>query len=294
MKCKQSMNLATCLITSLLFFSCTAPIDIQTDHDEPVPVIYGFLTDEFKYQYVQVTKSAPFFHETDNQFFSEAKVWVTSLTGEEYPFVHDTNGIYISQSRFSAVQGETYRLSVELDFRSDGIKELYEAETTTLLPTSADSISITSIDIMGIRYYSLNVSMREPSETVNHYLFKFFINDSISNERISDYIIFDDELINGRYLAGLNIKYFNAESDIEEIQNDRDDYFVKPGDKIRLQILNIEKGYFTFIKDCSTEKYGANPFFGGPPTNIYTNLSNGAVGYFSSYCIQELETVVPE
>ena len=292
MKCKQFMNLATILLAPVLLFSCTAPIDIQTDHGEPVPVIYGFLTDEFKYQYVQVTKSAPFFHETENHFFSDAKVWVTSSTGEEYPFVHDTNGIYFSQSRFSAVQGETYRLSVELDFRNDGIKELYEAETTMLPPTPADSISVTSLNIMGIRHYSLNVSMREPVETANHYLFKFFINDSISNEIISDYIIFDDELINGRYLAGLSIKYFNAESDFEE--NDRDDYLVKPGDKISLQILNIEKGYFTFIKDCSTEKYGSNPFFGGPPTNIYTNLSNDAVGYFSSYCMQEIETVVPE
>ena len=291
---KQSMTLATCLLATALFFSCTAPIDIHTDDSEPVPVIYGYLTDEFRNQYVRVTRSSPYFHEAENEFISDAKVWVTSSTGREYPFVHDTNGYYISQRRFSAVSGVTYRLSVEVDFMNDGVIELYEAETTTLPKLPVDSINVTSLNIMGFHHYSLNLFMQEPSETNNYYLFKYVINDTVTNDRISDLIIADDEMINGEYMAGVSIRFFNAASDMEEISEDWDMYFVNPGDRIRLQILNIEKGYYTFIRDCSTEKYGSNPFFGGPPSNIYTNLSNGAIGYFSSYCIQEKETVVPD
>ena len=291
---KQPKNLATCLLASVLFFSCTAPIDIQTKNSESVPVIYGYLTDEFKIQHVRISRSSPYFQEAENQFITNAKVWVTTSTGREYPFTHDENGYYISQRRFAAAPGVTYRLSVELDFMNDGIKELYEAETMALPKAPVDSISVTPIDIMGFQHYSLNVSMREPAETENYYLFKYFINDSISNERISENIILDDEIINGRYVDGLSLRYFNAASDYEEIGDDLDMYYINPGDKIRLQILNIEKGYYYFINDCRTEKYGTNPFFGGPPSNIYTNLSNGAVGYFSSYCIQELETVVPD
>jgi len=284
----------TCLLLAIRFFSCTAPIDIHTRNSEPVPVIYGYLTDEYKNHAIRITRSSPYFQEAENQFVSDAKVWVTSSTGRDYPFVYDTNGYYISQRRFSAVQGLTYRLSVELDFQHDGIKELYEAETVTLPKTPADSFSVSVLNIMGFLHYSLNISMQEPPETENFYLFKFFINDSISNERISDNIILDDEMINGEYLNNISIKYFNAASDNEWIDDDWDIFFLNPGDRIRLQILNIEKGYYYFIRDCSMEKYGTNPFFGSPPSNIYTNLSNGAVGYFTSYCIQEYRTVVPK
>ena len=291
---KRSGNLAICLFVFFLIFSCTAPIDIHTNNSEPVPVIYGYLTDELKNQHIRITSSSPYFHEADNKFISNAKVWVTSSTGREYPFVHDANGYYVSQRRFSAVPGVSYRLSVELDFRNDGIVELYEAETTTLPKLPVDSINVTSLNIMGFHHYSLNIYMQEPPETDNYYLFKYVINDTVSNDRISDLIIADDEMINGEYMDGVSIRYFNAASDFEEIGEDWDMYFVSPGDRIRLQIMNIEKGYYTFIRDCSMEKYGSNPFFGGPPSNIHTNLSNGAVGYFSSYCIQEKRTVVPE
>ena len=291
---KQYGNLAAYLFTAFLFFSCTAPIDIDTRNSEPVLVIYGYLTDDFKNQYIRITKSSPYFHEAENKFISEANVWVTSSTGREYPFVHDVNGYYVSQRRFAAVSGVTYHLSVEVDFRNDGVVELYEAETTSLPKLPVDSINVTSINIMGFHHYSLNIYMQEPPETDNFYMFKYIINDTVSNNKISDLIIADDEMINGEYMDGVSIRYFNAASDFEETDEDWDMYFVNPGDRIRLQILNIEKGYFTFIRDCSIEKYGSNPFFGGPPSNIFTNLSNGAIGYFTSYCIQEIETVVPE
>jgi len=58
-------------------------------------------------------------------------------------------------------------------------------------------------------------------------------------------------------------------------------------------MLNIERAYFDFISDCSRERRGENPFFGGPPSNISTNLSAGAVGCFTSFCIEEQKTVVP-
>jgi len=282
------------LLTGFQFFSCTAPIDIQTRNSEPVPVIYGYLTDEVKNQYIRITKSSPYFQEAENQFISNAKVWVTSSTGREYPFLHDANGFYVSQRRFSAVPNVTYHLSVEIDFMNDGVIELYEAETTMLPKVLVDSINVTSINIMGFLHYSLNIFMQEPPETDNYYLFKYFINDTISNDKISDLIIADDEMINGEYIDGVSIRYFNAASDQEEIDDDWGMYYVNPGDRIRLQILNIEKGYYTFIRDCSTEKYGSNPFFGGPPSNIHTNLSNGAIGYFSSYGIQAKVAIVSE
>lgn len=284
------------LFAVLMIFSCTAPIDIHTRNSEPMVVIYGCLTNEFKTQYIRVTRSSPYFYDTDNPSIKDAKVKVTSSHGREYIFDNDTNGYYVSQRRFSAAPGVTYRLSVEIDAGDNGKTELYEAETTTLPIVPVDSIDVKTINIMGFRHYSLVIYMQDPVEMENFYLFKFFINDSISNDRIGDFLISSDQMYNGSYVNGANITFFDDGTDPNVVERNKDNenaFMAKPGDRVRLQIINIEKRYFNFISDCKHEKYGENPFFGGPPSNIYTNLSNGAVGYFSSYCIHEKETVVP-
>ncbi|MDR0572786.1 MAG: DUF4249 domain-containing protein [Tannerella sp.] len=284
------------LFAASLFFSCTAPIDIKTKNSEFAIVIYGYLTDEYKFQYVRVTSSSPYFDEKTDYHISNAEVWVRSSNGEEYLFVSEKNGYYISHIKFAGIPGVTYNLSVEVDFDGDGETEIYEAKTTLLPIVPVDSINITLIDIMGYRHFSLNFYMQEPAETENCYLFKFFINDSISNDKISELLVSDDRMYNGEYIPGANITYFEdaTDEDVIEKNKDNDDiYMAVPGDRIRLQVLNIEKGYYNFINECISEKYGENPFFGGPPSNIATNMSNGAIGYFASYCVQEKTTVVP-
>jgi len=282
---------AFCLLVFSLFVSCTAPIDIRTRDSEPVIVIYGCLTNEFTNQSIRITRSSPYFYNEENPAVTDAKVRVTSSNGREYSFLYDTNGYYYSQRRFSVVPGVTYHLSVEVD------DELYQAETTTLPAVPADSIHIKYIDIMGFGHYSMNLYVQEPYETEDFYLFKFTINDSISNDKVSEFIISDDVMINGAYLYGASIYLFEDATDPDLATIDRENetygYWVSPGDHIRLQMMHIEKGYYVFISDCMSEKYGENPFFGGPPSNIYTNLSNGAVGYFTSYCIHEKSAVVP-
>jgi len=278
----------------MLFFSCTAPIDINTRDSEPMLVVYGCLTNEFKTQYVRLTLSSPYFYNADNPVISDAKVRVTASNGREYLFTHDTKGFYVSQRRFAVVPGITYHLTVEVDLKKDGTTACYEAETVTLPEVPVDSITMTSLNLMGFQHYSLNLFMQEPAESENYYLFNFIINDTISNSKISDFIISDDLMLNGEYLNGISLKYFNDAAEFEERGNDWDIFLMSPGDRVRLHILNIEKGYYYFIRDCISEKYGENPFFGGPPSNIYTNLSNGATGYFTSYCIQEKEAVAPE
>ncbi|MDR2915985.1 MAG: DUF4249 domain-containing protein [Tannerella sp.] len=284
------------LFAANMFFSCTAPIDIKTRNSEPVIVIYGYLTDEYRYQYIRITSSSPYFDENTNRVSPDAEVWIKSSYGDEYQLLSEKNGYYVSNARFAGIPGATYSLSVEVDFDGDGEREIYEAETTLLPVVPVDSIDITPIDIMGYRHFSLNFYMQEPAETENYYLFKFFINDSISNDKISELLLSDDRMYNGEYVPGANITYFEDATDEDVIEKNKDEddvYMAAPGDRIRLQILNIEKGYYNFISECISEKYGENPFFGGPPSNITTNLSNGAIGYFSSYCVQEKRAVVP-
>ena len=295
-------SLPTCMIITLMLtqLSCTAPIDIDTRNSEPVVVVYGYLTDEYKYQNVRVTKSSPYFEANTSIPVPDANVQITSSDGQAYTLKYEKEGYYTSPEKFAAKPGTTYHLTVEV--QTDKELEIYEAQTTILPLVPIDSVTITPLLIMGFRHFSLNVYMQEPAETANFYLFRFFLKDSISNEKISKLITTDDRFYNGEYVSGASITMFEDATDekiLEFYKNryDEDDdaynYLLTPGDTVRVQVLNIEKGYCYFIQECISEMYGENPFFGGPPSNITTNLSNGAVGFFTGFCIQEHTAVTP-
>jgi hypothetical protein len=285
-----------CILLVAAFFSCTAPVDINTRDSEPVIVIYGCLTDEDKYQHIRITGSSPYFDDKENTVVSDASVQITDSEGNTYPLEYGNKGYYISPVKFSARPGVTYHLMVDVDFDKDGINEVYEAVTTIPPMLATDSAAIRPIDIMGYRHFALNIYAQDPPETDNYYLFKFFINDSISNDKVSKFIITDNEFFKGQYMKGVTIYYFEDAMDenvVEKNEDEDDTYMVFPGDRIRLQTLNIEKGYYKFIEQSISEMHGENPMFGGPPSNITTNISNGAVGFFTGYCIHETNTVIP-
>ncbi|MDR3251405.1 MAG: DUF4249 domain-containing protein [Tannerella sp.] len=285
---------ATAIIAT--FFSCTAPIDISTRDGKPVIVVYGCITDENKHQSVRLTESSPYFDEKTNYPVLEANVRVNTSDGKTYTFVGKENGDYLSTVRFAGSPGVTYSLVIDVDFDSDGTNEVYEAQTTMLPTVPADSIGVKLLDLMGFRHFAVNIYMQEPAETTNYYIYKYFINDTISNDTMSEFIISGDNPYNGSYLDGVTVTYLEDASDEDNIAMSGEwdnDHMVLPGDVIRLQILNIEEGYFNFIRECRQEKRGENPFFGGPPSNITTNISNGGVGYFTSYSLQEKSVVVP-
>ncbi|MDR2680782.1 MAG: DUF4249 domain-containing protein, partial [Tannerella sp.] len=269
-----------------VLFSCTAPIDINTRDSEPVIVIYGCLTDENKHQSVRITSSSPYFDNKENSPVADANVQIEDSEGNVYDLSYGENGYYFSKSRFAVRSGATYHLRVDVDFDKDGTPETYESVTTVSPVLTIDSINVKPLNIMGYRHFALNVFAQDPPGVKDFYLFRFYINDSLSNNQISNYIVTDDEFFDGSYLEN-TIYYFEDITDENVVEKNKDNdniYMVSPGDRIRLQALNIEEGYYKFINECTSEMRGENPMFGGPPSNISTNLTNGAVGYFTGYC----------
>ena len=285
------------LILILFFSACTASFDIDTDDSEPIIVIYGCLTDEQETQKVRITTSSPYFDNKTNDFVENAIVTITDSEGAIYPMSYSKEGYYESDDKFTVLENITYNLKVEVDFDKDGVSELYEASTTVSPVIPVDSIDIKYMDIMGYGHYALNIFMQDPPEQENYYMFRFMVNDSLSNYKISELMVSSDELYNGSYLKNITIVYLEDGNDEDNIKQSEDSdnkmYLVYPGDKVAFQVINIEKGYYNFIRECISEKRGENPFFGGPPSNITTNISNGGVGYFTSYKIFNLFTTVP-
>lgn len=282
------------LLFLFFFFSCTEEITIDTDNSEPVVVIYGELTDKFTHQSVKITWSSPYFDSQPNAGISEAKVIITGSNDKTYElFENDTvPGLYETKMRWAAKAGVTYSLKVEID--SDRYVKTYEASTTIIPPIAIDSITIVPVNIMGHKNYAVNLYGNE-LEGEDFYLCKYVVKDSIISNKISQYRTLDDVMFDGQYVKGFALELFdnieNWETDSEESR--KHSVYLASGDKVELQMSRIPKSYFDFITQCQREMGGSNPFFGGPPANITTNITNGGRGYFSGYCISRAEATTP-
>lgn len=279
-----------------VLFCCTERIDIRTDDSEPVIVIYGVLTDENKYQEIRISRSAPYFDDEPNRPISNAWVAVTSSEQEVIEFNENKarEGYYYSEVPFRIKEGIDYHLNVKVDFDGDGIPEAYEAFTSVSNPVYLDSVKVEPIRIMGHNNYSINIYGQDSPEE-EYYLFKFLVNDSSVTNKISQYGYTDDIMFNGQYIDGLSVQYFD---DISEKENDSEErqkqsVYLNEGDIVTVAISVINKDYFNFIYQCQKEMSGENPMFGGPASNIISNISNGGVGFFTGYCVARSDAVVP-
>jgi dimeric dUTPase (all-alpha-NTP-PPase superfamily) len=286
--------LITAFIISLLA-SCVEPFDIKTNNSPPLIVVYGHLTNEFAYHEIQISASSPYFDTKLNQSISGADVQIISSENEVFYFKETIPGRYFTIDKVAGSPGATYSLNVEVDFDNDGIKETYSASSTMLSAVKVDSVELKHIKLMGYQFYSLNFYAQDPPSE-DYYLGRYKINDSSVLTNINQLSSIRDITFNGRYINGQAIQRFRDINDKDIIEKENDDtdnnIYIGVGDTIAFSLCHIEKGYYDFIHQCQKEISGENPFFGGPASNIATNISNGGLGYFTTYAVSTVETVL--
>ncbi len=295
MKKYFSFPIAAFVMVAISLFSCTENIEIKTDNSEPILVIYGCLTNDFTYQTIRVSSSSPYFDPNPNPTISGADVRVTSSEGETILFRESSTeaGVYNSTERVAGQPGVTYVLTVETDFDGDGIRETYTATSTMALPVEVDSMKIAYVETSAFNAYELYIYAQDPP-TVDYYLANYVVNDTAATDRISLKSVMKDDIINGQYLNGFTIMLFkDTVYEAEEGNDYEDDHvYLTEGNKLTLEFSRIDKEYYNFIAQCQREMNGENPFFGAPASNIDTNISGGATGFFTSYYIDRTTIIV--
>ncbi|GHT41055.1 hypothetical protein AGMMS49965_10260 [Bacteroidia bacterium] len=284
----------TLLFLAVFLASCTELIDIRTDNSPPVVVIYGELTNELKQQAVNVSRSSPYFDDEPNKGISGAVVKVNEYSFKE----NDTiPGLYLSDIQFAADTLVTYSLSVEVEGKT------YTAQTEILRPITPDSLSFETMEMMGMRAHLLSIHFQDTPQD-NYYLLHTTYKDSEKNykdtlltEKLSRYSISDNErMFQGQYQHKMVRNFADISNKDREVNmGDGDEQnrriYLKPGDSVAVTLSLIPKGFYDFIRQCKDEQEGENPMFGGPASNIETNISNGGVGYFAGYYSVGLDTI---
>lgn len=271
------------LFLATLLFSCTETIDIKLDSSARKLVVEGYFSDDTISHTVKLSRSADYFADKPLDPVSGATVSITDGV-LQFPLTEDPDslGLYRTAPDVYGIPGHTYSLHISgVDIDGDGNTESYAASSMLNRLEKVDSIEVLYKKLFYQDVWMVNFFAQEPGETKDFYLFRTWKNSRLVKDTLWEINLSDDEIINGIYSNGMTVQYLFAEKPDEKVIQ---------GDTITLEIQAITQQYYQFILDVFYESHGSDPF-GGQPANVSTNLSNGAVGFFSTYSVRRLSRI---
>ena len=264
-------NILVIGVLSMFFgVACTEAIDIDLNEGENNRlVVAGEITNEPGPYSVRLTRSTSYFYNQPAP--AELGATVTISDGEQTFILldEDNDGTYWTDSAARGIPGRTYTLNIKL---TNG--EEYEAVDHMPIPNRFDTI-----------YYEY--TNEEYGLTLPQYHY-FFYATFTEQEGVDDcymfYVYFNDSCYNSKFedvkwaFAGSRYDGCGLFEDVQICDANEDSIPKKP--EARFDLFSVSTEYHQFIKDMSDETFGNATILQGPPANIYTNVSNGALGFF--------------
>lgn len=277
------------VLTATIAFgtACTEPIDIELGNDFTRLIVFGEISTDTTVQSIQLTRSADYFSNKPAEVVSGAIVMISDGSAEIFLTESLLSpGKYETPSDFAGVPGVTYNLAINnVDINNDGNIESYSASSTMPTLASLDSIGIKYAAYPFFKGSEILLYAQDPVESNDFYAFKLRKNGILQTDSLPEIIVQNDLLFNGSYTNGISVQYLD-----DDKQGER----VFAGDTIVFEMYGIPQAYFNFIIEAQTEFRGSNPLFSGPPANISTNISNGALGFFAAVNIKRARVIAPK
>src|SRR5690349_363226 len=260
--------------------SCDVPIDLDLQQTPPQVAIEALLTNRPGQPFVRVTLSTDFYNEGHATRIPDATVSLRNEAGDVVNFTHyagnneDSIGYYLPPVGFAGQIGRIYTLTVNAE------GTVYEATDSLKYVTSIDSLSYRP-NIYAVqdpppsgKTYELLIYAKEPQESKDYYLVKYYRNDSLTYNGDTDVYVLDD------YGVGENID--GVPSAI----------WYGDGDLARIEMYSLTRDGFLFYNDLVTIMNSDGGMFSPPPANPRTNFSNGALGFFQVSATSDRSIVV--
>jgi hypothetical protein len=267
---KYFSPLRICFLSGLLgllsFYGCEKVIDVPLKESDPSLVIEGILIDRPQPFSVKITTTKDFFTNERAPVVTDAQVVILDNVGNADTLFYTTDGIYKTKTNRSGVVGRTYHLLITRN------NHLYTAETELREPFIMDSLNYyyTEGNAFSPAGFKVIMSGQEPPAPGNYLRIIAIKNDSIIKDQFP-YLAYDDGIVNGSYIVSELPHNFN--------------YL----DSVQVVTLGITKGYYDYLNAVSTQKSNQGTPFDSPPANPPTNLSKGAIGYFTAASVDSLQ-----
>lgn len=262
--------------TILIATSCTKIIDIDlNDQENQRLVVDATFTTLAQEHEVKLSITANYFSADIPEKVSGASVSVTDGTNV-IDYLEVEPGVYRTDASAAAIPNTNYTLNINYD------GEDYTAENYCDSVPDLDSVLVEPYydpSTGDLEYYSVMISTQEKYGFGDYYAWQVYINGVLDNDTITEQISTDDQYFpDGTYFNLFELTW------LENLES---------GDTIMVAQHAISKEtyetYFAIL--LQTEFRGS--IFDTPPADVPTNLSEGAVGLFTSSGEARKYAIVP-
>lgn len=241
------------------FYGCKKIIDVNLKEEPGKTVITGEINNKRGPYKIKISKTVSFTAANNYPAVSGAFVIITR-DGRADTLTESMAGVYLTHSTVG-IPGSRYTLKVTV-----------EGKVFTATSVMPQAVPIDSIGLMSGRYDNIFpvVYFKDPPGEANYYQFIEYVDGiKLSNGRGN--AVFDDRLSDGRYISRI-------------LYDDSTD--IKPGVKVTVQMNSVDRAVFDYLNELFQVSGGGNGGFSSPtPANPTTNLTGGAIGYFSANTI---------
>lgn len=302
----NKFNSITRLIRSLTimlllpFMACTEPLTIDPPEEKIVPVVEGYLSNEYKRHEVTLSYSSPLYsHETE--MITGATVYVIcsqSYDGEGdtiwYYEQTDHPGHYLTDS-VAGTKNRWYHLEVTVDENilynrpirmyadskmPDNVNQIDSLGLLPLLNEQGIPFADDSAAVCVCPYFQALAD----SNIV--YSVELYLNGNRFKNRPSKlFDLFAMQGYAGYYFNGPEMLQDNIEIPVGIMNKS----YMHEGDVVKLKLVSITKDYMYFLYSQKLA-VGVNPVMGAFPANLSNIFSNcDAIGWFSTTSVVEVE-----
>lgn len=252
-----------CTITAAgLFTACEKVINAGLHPAEKKYVIEGIITNEDTCR-VLLSTTSNFTDDNDFRGVSGAVIQVSDNGGAPVTLAEVRKGVYESLG-IHGVPGHTYQLKATID------NHIFTASSKMPDPVNFDALWVGRASVAGRSRVVANVGYRDPQAPGNSYNFVQYVN----GEQRPDIFVNNDNLSNGRdvFLALYSPAEIREEDDLKE------------GDSLYVEMQCIDPNVYKFWYSLNTGASGSDVL--ATPANPVSNVTGGALGYFSAHTVQ--------
>ena len=254
---------------------CEKIVDIELPSSDPVLVVEGQITNERSPWAINLSLSQPYFDQSNATDVQNATVYIADSDGNTVDLFYQ-NGVFVSLDSQQCVPGVSYTLHIDYNGKSyEATEELANGFPIDLilsyyLPENNGFIQ---------SGYYVFIQGKENDYKGDSYQWKFYVNDTLKES-------FGPLLENDEFGT---VTFLNPNIDPNDPLKGLDQnilprpfpFDVQPGDSVRIEQFNLSPSYYQYILDLNAQLGRSGSPFDPPPTNPNTNLSNGAIGFFS-------------
>lgn len=255
----HSLALVTC------FSSCTETIDFEVGTIETTVVVDAEISTEQKAHQVKLTLSTNVYENSGAPPAQGATVTISD--GQIIHLLTEVSpGIYETADTVKGYAGRTYTLNI--DYNDQQYVSISELRAVSPIECSFIVKGDSSNLFLKDKYLML-MAAQEPEGIGDHYLWNYYVNDTLVTDTVGNKYYADDEFVDGTNFTQAIIFVI----DTQEVDLVNDEYV--------LEMKSIDAEYYDFLYAIQLARFRGSPF-DGPPANAPTNISNGGLGFFQA------------